>query len=197
MPSGIPRKKPTHFQIGTYWVMRIAGVFGLASIVDAAKVWVGFIREVVQLYQDWIRVPLYNAILMVWPAAWPVPSRIWVDVAIIWTSFFAAANYHIIREEGRNVVSHIYTNENNMMASRPMVLLRTTIKVATIFLLGPVLYPMLAIANYRRGGGKDDIVMTDWIVMKPREILKYVFQQVAVILFLLFISYQMKQQGIF
>jgi hypothetical protein len=152
-------------------------------------------REIVDLYRDWIRVPLYNALLFLWPVGWPTPSRIVVDFAIVWASFFAAANYHILSEEGRSVVNHIYTNENNLIASRPAVLLKTALKVIIIFFIGPVLYPVLAIANYRRGGGKDDIVMTDWIVVKPREILKYVFQQVAVMLILLFISYQMKQQG--
>jgi hypothetical protein len=190
------RKEPTLFQVGTYWLMRILGILGIASIVEGARIWVGFLREIVALYASWIREPLYNVLLSIWPASWSTPSLLAVDLAMIWTSFFAAANYHIIREEGRSIVGHIYTNENNLIRSRPLVVVRTAIKVSIIFLIGPVLYPLLAINIYRRGEQRDSVVITDWVVIKPYEVLKYVLQQLAVVIILLFISYQMQQQGV-
>src|SRR5262249_38270199 len=119
-----------------------------------------------------------------------------VDLMIIWTSFFAAANYHVIREDGRNIVSHIYANENNLLRSPNRAAFDTIIKVITIFLVGPILYPTLAIAELRRTGDKSGVVITDWIVMKPRAVIWYVAQQIGIIIFLLFVSYQMKIQGI-
>ena len=92
------------------------------------------------LYQQSVRVPLHNVFMAVWPASWPVLPHAVVDLMIIWTSFFAAANYHVIREDGRNIVSHIYANENNLLKSHNRVILDTIIKVVTIFLVGPVLY---------------------------------------------------------
>ena len=75
-------------------------------------------------------------------------------------------------------------------------LFNTVIKTITIFLVGPALYPALAIADVRRTRGKGQLVITNWIVMKPRAILWYVAQQIVVILLLLFISYQMKLQNV-
>ena len=111
-------------------------------------------------------------------------------------SFFAAANYHVIREDGRNIFSHIYTIENNLMKPQSRALFNTIIKTITIFLVGPVLYPALAVADFRRARAKGQLVITNWIVMKPRAILWYVAQQIAVIIVLLFISYQIKLQNI-
>jgi hypothetical protein len=193
-PYTLAAPSATPFQTATYNVMRVAGLLGLASMVEGAKIWVGFFREIIGLYQQWIRIPIYNALLLVWPASFPTPPRTLVDLFMIWSSFFAAANYHIIREEGRNVISHIYANENNLMKSRFAAIISTIVKVVTIFIIGPILYPMLAIANYRRG--KDQLYMTRWLVMKPREILKYVAQQLIVLGFLLFISYQMKLHNV-
>jgi hypothetical protein len=68
----------------------------------------GFLRDVVSLYQDWIRLPIYNAWTFLWPAEWPVPPKIGVDLLIIWCAFFAAASYHVYYEDGRNIFSHVY-----------------------------------------------------------------------------------------
>jgi hypothetical protein len=171
-------------------------LLGLASIVESAKIWVGFFREVVELYQHWVRVPLYNLFMAVWPASWPVLPHITIDLLIIWTSFFAAANYHVIREDGRNIFSHIYSIENNLMKPQACAIFNTIIKTITIFLVGPVLYPALAIADFKRARGKGQLVITNWIVMKPRTILWYVAQQIGLIMLLLFISYQMKLQNV-
>jgi hypothetical protein len=196
MAYTIAAPKPSPFQTINYIAARILGLLGLASIVESAKIWVGFFREAVEIYQDWVRVPLYNLFMVAWPASWPTLPHVTIDLLIIWTSFFAAANYHVIREDGRNIFSHIYAIENNLMKSQSRALFNTVIKTITIFLVGPVLYPALAIADVRRTRGKGQLVITNWIVMKPRAILWYVAQQIVVILLLLFISYQMKLQNI-
>ena len=196
MAYSIAAPKPSSFQTINYIATRILGLLGLASIVELARIWVGFFREAVELYQDWVRVPLCNLFMTVWPASWPTLPHVTIDLLIIWTSFFAAANYHVIREDGRNIFSHIYAIENNLMKSQSRALFNTIIKTITIFLVGPVLYPALAIADVRRTRGKGQLVITNWIVMKPRAILWYVAQQIVVILLLLFISYQMKLQNV-
>lgn len=196
MAYTIAAPKPSPFQTINYVAARVLGLLGLASIVESAKIWVGFLREAVELYQHWVRVPLHNLFMAVWPASWPVLPHAAVDVLIIWTSFLAAANYHVIREDGRNLFSHIYAIENNLMKSQARAMFNTIIKTITIFLVGPVLYPALAIADYKRAHGKGQLVITKWIVMKPRAILWYVAQQIALIVLLLFISYQMKLQGV-
>jgi hypothetical protein len=119
--------------------------------------------------------------MAVWPASWPVLPHITIDLLIIWTSFFAPANYHVIREDGRNIFSHIYVIENNLMKSQGRAIFNTIIKTITIFLVGPVLYPALAIADFKRARGKGQLVITNWIVMKPRAILWYVAQQIGLI----------------
>jgi hypothetical protein len=189
MAYSIAPPKPNSYHTLNYVGSRLLGLLGLASIVESAKVWVGFFREIVQLYQAWVRQPIYDLLMAVWPASLPTVPHLAVDVLIVWTAFFAATNYHVIREDGRNIFSHVYARENNLMRSRNRAIVNTLVKAAIIFLIGPVYYPALAIAA--RGP-----VITDLVVVRPRAILWYVAQQVGIIVFLLFVSYQMKLQGV-
>ncbi|MFM9851166.1 MAG: hypothetical protein ACKVP3_29065 [Hyphomicrobiaceae bacterium] len=196
MAYTIAAPKPSPFQTLNYVFARILGLLGLASIVESAKIWVGFFREAIDLYQNWVRVPLHNLLMTVWPSSWPTLPHISIDLLIIWTSFFAAANYHVIREDGRNIFRHIYAIENNLMKPQSRALFNTIIKTITISLVGPILYPVLAIADLKRARGRGQLIITNWIIMKPRAILWYVAQQIAVVILLMFISYQMKMQNI-
>lgn len=189
MAYSIAPSKPTSSQTISYFATRIMGLLGLASIVESAKIWVGFLREIVQLYQAWVREPIHNLLMVVWPASLPTLPHTLVDLLIVWTAFFAATNYHVIREDGRNIFHHIYARENNLMRTRRRAVFNTALKVLTVFLIGPVYYPALAI-------GSQGAVITDLVVVRPRAILWYVAQQIALIVLLLFISYQMKAQGV-
>ena len=182
---------PTIFHAAYLNLMRLAGVLGIASIVDSLKIWRGFLLQIVTLYQDWIRLPLYNAFMLVWPEWLPQLPRIGIDLLIIWSAFFAAASYHVYYEDGRNIFRHIYANESDLRSSRTMAMLRTIAKVVSIFLIGPVLYPLKALANYRNGGRKEQLIITPWLVMKPREIVKYVFYQFFALVILLLVNYTM------
>jgi hypothetical protein len=171
--------------------MRLVGLIGLAGIVDGLKIWRGFLQEIVTHYQEWIRSPLFEAFVLIWPASWPTPPRIGVDVLIVWSAFFAAASYHVYFEDGRSIVSHIYANESSLRTSRWMALVRTMAKVAAIFVIGPVLYPLMAITHHVRGGRSDQLIVTRWLVMCPAKIVKYAVYQVVALVVLLFINYQL------
>lgn len=189
MAYSIAPPKPNSYQTINYIGSRLLGLLGLASIVESAKIWVGFFREIVELYHAWIRQPIHELLMTIWPASWPIVPQFTVDLLIVWTSFFAATNYHVIREDGRNIFHHIYTRENNLMRSRNRAIFNAVTKVVVIFLIGPLYYPGLAIAAPGH-------VITDLVVVRPRAILWYVAQQIAFIVLLLFISYQMKLQGV-
>ena len=187
-PLDVP--KPTIFHVAYLNVTRISSLIGLASIVDGLKVWRGFLQEIITLYQDWVRLPLYDAFMLVWPDQWLRVPRSGVDLLIIWSAFFAAASYHVYYEDGRNIVAHIYANERNFRSWRVTAILRTIAKVVTIFIIGPVLYPLKALSHSRGRERKDHLIITRWLVMNPRAILKYVlFQFFALVLLLLF-NYQ-------
>jgi hypothetical protein len=171
--------------------MRLVGLIGLAGIVDGLKIWRGFLQEIVTHYQEWIRSPLFEAFMLIWPASWPAPPRIGIDVLIVWSAFFAAASYHVYFEDGRNIFSHIYANESDLRTSRWATLVRTIAKVVAIFVIGPVLYPLTAITHYHRGGRNDQLIITRWLVMNPRKILRYVVYQFFGLVVLLFINYQL------
>ena len=171
--------------------MRFSGIVGLAGIVDSLRVWRGFLAQIVTLYQEWIRLPIYNTFIAIWPT-WllPTPPRIGVDLLIIWSAFFAAASYHVYYEDGRNIVSHIYAKESmSHRLTRVGVLLRTVAKVVTIFLIGPVFYPLKALSHWRNGGRSGELIITPWLVMNPRAILKYVLFQFCALMILLLINY--------
>jgi hypothetical protein len=184
-PLEVP--KPTIFHIGYLNLMRVSGVLGLASIVDSFKVWRGFLLQVVTLYQDWIRLPIYNACMFFWPSDLPVPPKLGVDLLIIWSAFFAAASYHVYYEDGRNIFAHIYAAEYHPRATRAGALFRTVVKVVTIFVIGPVYYPLKALSH---GARKDQLIITRWLVMNPRAILKYVLFQFCALAVLLLVNYQ-------
>lgn len=192
-PLDVP--KPTIFHVAYLNVMRAAGVLGLASIVESLKVWRGFLLEIVTLYQEWIRLPIYKAFMLLWPEWWPTPPRIGVDLLIVWSAFFAAASYHVYYEDGRNIFAHIFAKESHPRATRIGALLRTITKVLTIFVIGPVLYPLKALSHSRSGGRKDQLIITQWLVMNPRAILKYVLFQFCALVLLLLINFQVVNQG--
>ena len=60
----------------------------------------------------------------------------------------------MIREDGRSIFSLIYAIESNRMKCIPRALQQRRMKTITIFLVGPVLYPALAIADFKRGRAK-------------------------------------------
>jgi hypothetical protein len=126
-------------------MLRVSGVLGLASIMDGFKVWRGFLLKVVTLYQEWIRHPIHTMWMSIWPDGWPVPPEFGIDILIIWAAFFAAASYHVYYEDGRNIVSHIFATEYHARSTRVGAFLRTIVKVVTIFLIGPVFYPLKAL----------------------------------------------------
>jgi hypothetical protein len=188
--------RPTIFHKGYYQLMRLLQILGLASIVESFQVWTGFFQQIVDLYQQWVRAPLFAVVLALWPAGWPAPPKIGADLLIVWGTFFAAASYHVYHENGRNIVGHIYNDEYDLRRGKTLVMLRTAMKLVTIFLIGPILYPILAIRHYLRGGTSEQPLITPWLVMRPRSILKYVGRQILILGLLLFISYQMKIRSI-
>jgi hypothetical protein len=193
-PLGVP--PPTIFHIAYLNLMRLSGLIGLASILDGLKVWRGFLLQVITLYQEWIRLPIYEAFMLVWPADWLTVPRTGVDLLIIWSAFFAAASYHVYYEDGRNIVAHIYANEReNFRSWRVTAILRTFLKVVTIFIIGPVLYPLKALSHSRSSGRTDQLVITRWLVMNPRAILKYVLFQLFALVLLLLLNYQLLNQS--
>jgi hypothetical protein len=50
MAYTIAAPKPTPVQTINYLATRLLGLLDLASIVESAKIWVGFLREAVELY---------------------------------------------------------------------------------------------------------------------------------------------------
>ena len=60
--------KPTIFYVAYLNLMRVSGVLGLASIMDGFKVWRGFLLQAITLYQEWIRLPIFNACMFL--AGW-------------------------------------------------------------------------------------------------------------------------------
>jgi hypothetical protein len=192
-----PPKPPTIFHKGYYRLMQFLQILGLASIVEGLQMWAGFFQQIIDLYQRYVRGLLYNVVMLVWLTGWPPPPKIGIDLLIIWSTFFAAASFHVYYEHHRNIVSYIYHDEYDLTSGKPTALLRTAVKTLTIFLIGPALYPVLAILHYLSGGRSDQPIITRWLVMQPRSILKYVGFQFLILGLLLFISYQMKKQGFF
>jgi hypothetical protein len=190
-PLEVP--KPTIFHVAYLNLTRISGVLGLASIADGFKVWRGFLAEIVKHYQEWIRQPIYKALIVFWPADWPVPPKFGIDLFIVWAAFFAAASYHVYYEDGRNILSHIYAAEKlTPRATRAGAIVRTIAKVITIFVIGPLFYPLKALSHSAR---KNQLMITRWLVMNPRAILKYVFFQFLALVILLLINYTTFNQG--
>ena len=187
---------PNIFHKGYYELMRLLQLLGLASIVESFQIWTGFFQQIVDVYQQWVRAPLYALVLALWPTALPTPPKIGADLLVIWGTFFAAASYHVYHENGRNIIGHIYNEEYDLRRGKAVVVVRTAMKVITIFLIGPILYPVLAVRHYLRGGNREQALITPWLVMKPRSILKYVGWQLLILGLLLFISYQMKTRNI-
>jgi hypothetical protein len=160
--------------------------------MDGFKVWRGFLLQAITLYQEWIRLPIYNACMFFWPDVWLVPPKFGIDLIIIWAAFFTAASYHVYYEDGRNIFAHIYAAESHPRSTRIGALLRTIVKVVTIFLIGPVFYPLKALSQ---GARKDQLIITPWLVMNPRAILKYVLFQFCALVLLLLINYQVFNQA--
>jgi hypothetical protein len=131
--------------------------------------------------------------MLVWPTWWPALPRIGVDLLIIWSAFFAAASYQVYFDDGQNIFAHIYAIEiNRRRATRFGALLRTIVKVVTIFVIGPVLYPMKAISDWRSGRYRVRLHVTPWFVMNPHAILRYVLFQFCALVILLLINYTLQ-----
>ncbi len=62
-------------------------VTGLAGLVDGVVVWIGFFKDAINLYSDYVRQPLMTATTAVWPPFFPSIPRIAYDLFVVWLAF--------------------------------------------------------------------------------------------------------------
>src|SRR5450759_5632167 len=66
----------------------LLNILGIASIVDGAVTWLGFVAELIATYRKFLREPLLFVAELFWPASWPRIPRWTADVLIVQSSFF-------------------------------------------------------------------------------------------------------------
>src|SRR5258705_1397782 len=166
MLSVFPAPKTSLAQTSTFVGSRILGVLGLASIVESAKIWAGFLREVVTLYQQWLRQPLHDTMLLLWPSAIPLPPKYAADVFLVWACFFAAANYHVMREGGKGLFRYqLARASHNPMRSILSSYLEAIARTIILFFIGPPLFLFLAACN-GKSAERHKLIITPWNVLK-------------------------------
>jgi len=62
-------------------------VTGLAGLVDGAVVWIGFFKDAVNLYSEYVRQPLMTATNAVWPPSFPQIPKTAYDFFVVWLAF--------------------------------------------------------------------------------------------------------------
>ena len=71
---------------------------GLSSLIDGIVQWHAFIQDIVDTYTKFIRDPLHQLAIAVWPKDWPTLPKWLIDALIVWTSFATVSQLYIALE---------------------------------------------------------------------------------------------------
>ena len=83
----------------------ILNVLGLASIVEGAVTWAGFLAEAINIYHQFLRDPILNALMYFWPTAWPKLPHWVIDLVIIQSSFFISYRLFMAFEKEKYLIT--------------------------------------------------------------------------------------------
>jgi hypothetical protein len=114
----------------------LLNILGIASIVDGAITWLGFVAEIVATYRKFLREPLLLLASLFWPTSWPRIPPWAADVFIIQSSFFISFRLFMAFER-----------ERYLIVFRQVRILQPLL----IFLFGPVI-PFFQLLRLRRKG---------------------------------------------
>lgn len=104
----------------------------LSSIVEGLIQWGAFIRDLTDAYTRFVRDPLHDLANVMWPAAWPKIPIWFVDVVVLWTSFFGVTRAYIALEE-----EYVKTGEGAGLSASRLVLTNWREKLK-LWLFGPI-----------------------------------------------------------
>jgi hypothetical protein len=114
----------------------LLNILGIASIVDGAVTWLGFVAELIATYRKFLREPLLFVAELFWPASWPRIPRWTADVLIVQSSFFISYRLFMDFEKRRYLI-----------VFREAKILQPVL----VFLFGPVV-PFFQLLRLRRKG---------------------------------------------
>ncbi len=114
----------------------LLNILGIASIVEGAVTWVGFVAELIATYRKFLREPLLYFAALIWPNFWPRIPPWTADVIIIQSSFFISYRLFLAFEKARY-----------LMVFRQVKILQPIL----VFLFGPVV-PFFQLLRLRRKG---------------------------------------------
>jgi hypothetical protein len=157
----------------------LLNISGLASIVDGFVVWVGFLRNFIEIYRAWIREPMLWAAHLVWPNGWPrIPGWI-MDWLCISGSFALAVNAIALRDEGQTFIGVALEAGDNFAQRIVFVFL-----AALVLLAGPLLFPLLWLSRMpREAWGTLGAIILTWTAILGGFVL------------LIFLNWQLKRAG--
>lgn len=128
----------------------LAGSLGILSLAAYAVPAFGVahhLREALDLYLHYIRYPVLGFVGL--REGW---SPLWVDLAILWLSTFAAINAFIYQIDGTLIWEHVGRNYCFKVAQSNFAQVMCRLpKVGIAFLLGPLIFIVAVYAAVRTG----------------------------------------------
>lgn len=155
----------------------LLNISGMASIVDGLVQWVSFLKDLLGIYQTWIREPISWIVHLVWPPSWPKIPTWALDIFVIWSGLFLAINIANFRAYGESYWTSAVRSEG---------ILKGAAWVVFFFLFAPVIYPTVAAF-----GHDEDLAQRE----EAREVLRYYMLLVIAIIVLMFLNWQLKKAG--
>jgi hypothetical protein len=152
----------------------LINVSGIGSIVDGFVHWVGFFRDFLDIYRTLIHEPISWAAHLIWPSSWPKIPLWAFDVFVIWAGLFLAINIANFRAYGESY----WTS-----AVRAEGVLKGTVWIVVFFLLGPVIYPTVAIFGHDEDREQRG---------EARQVLTYFILLIATVTVLAFLNWQVQ-----
>jgi hypothetical protein len=155
----------------------LLNISGIASIVDGFVQWTSFLKDLLSMYQAWIREPISWVVHLVWPSWWPKIPAWALDVFIVWSGLFLAININNVRVYGESYWKSAVDSEG---------ILKGTAGVVFFFLFAPVIYPTVAALGHDEDRRERE---------EARQVLRYYIFLVAMIIVLMFLNWQLKKAG--